>query len=463
MGLGRAVSLVAEGTPDAMACISLEAWILMEIRSYTWIPRTREAALAGSFSTFLWTAFLVTFITQSSLGLGHKVEGRADSDSHGPAWKFDLRSVGFTGFAPKQEQWGLNLRLNPICFISDDVLIATFITREEVTTLARRDQPGELLPLRLHGIFLDAATGQVRNTKEWSITRPRGGIIAAGEGRFVVLTPEISALYSPKFEQLKTLSLSSEQRSHLWDLYPSPSGKSLLAEYHYPDALYQWIDTNSLQPQPAWKDERLPSAVSISDGELTFFSQEFMKSQNVYVNRVIVKSRTGGERVICHETGQGASCGIPHFLNNELLALWMPHGVSVLPKAGGNPLLAASFHDDEWIGQLFYPSSDGNRFAVTVWTHKGGSAFLDIDYHAVLKRIVVYDLPSQHVAFTLDAKQQKIRTVSGVALSPDGSLMAILTDGVVEVYQLPPEHTGAVDLKNGILHLQFPLSAKSKP
>ena len=151
MALGR-VSY-AEETRVATECISLVGWTLMEICSYTWIRRIRKAALAGSFSTFLWTAFLVTFITQSSLGLGHKAEGRADSNPHTPAWKFDLRSVGFTGFAPKQEQWGLNLRLNPICFISNDVVIATFITRDDVTTLARRDQPGELLPLRLHGSF----------------------------------------------------------------------------------------------------------------------------------------------------------------------------------------------------------------------------------------------------------------------------------------------------------------------
>jgi hypothetical protein len=245
------------------------------------------------------------------------------------------------------------------------------------------------------------------------------------------------ALYSSKFEKLQTLSFSSEQQSHLWDLYASPSGKSLLAEYHYPSALYQWIDASSLQPQPAWKDERLPSAVSISDGGLTFFSQEFIKSQNVYINRVIVKSRTGSERVICHEIGQGAGCGVPHFLSNELLALWMPHGVSVVPKVGGSPLLAVSFRDDEWVGQMLYPSSDGNRFAVTVWAHKGGSTLLDIDYHTVLKRIEIYDVPHSHPVYTLDAKQQRLKDVSGVALSPDGSLIAILTDGVVEVYRVP--------------------------
>ena len=279
----------------------------------------------------------------------------------------------------------------------------------------------------------------------------------------MLLAPEIIALYSPKLEQLKTLPLSSEQRSHLWDL-SFPLWKIAFGGVSYPEALYQWIDINSLQPQPTWKDGRLPLGVSISDGELTFFRSLFLKSESVYLNGVIVKSRDGAERLVCREIGQGTGCGIPQFLSDEVLALWMSHSLSVMPKAGGDPLLTASFHDDEWVGRPFYPSSDGNRFAVTVWAHKGGSVLFDIDYHIALKRIVVYDLPSREALFTLDAKQQKIKNVSGVALSPNGSLMGILTDGVVEVYQLPPEHTEATDLKNGTLHPQIPIPAnKPKP
>jgi hypothetical protein len=141
------------------------------------------------------------------------------------------------------------------------------------------------------------------------------------------------------------------------------------------------------------------------------------------------------------------SCGDPEFLSNELLALWSPHEFRVVPKTGGDALLKASFRDDEWLGSRLYPSADGKRFAVTVSAHKGGSALFDVDYHSVLKRIVVYDLPRGQAVYTLDAKQQMIKDVSGVALSPDGTLMAILADGVVEAYQLPPEHTDALDLK----------------
>jgi WD40 repeat protein len=112
----------------------------------------------------------------------------------------------------------------------------------------------------------------------------------------------------------------------------------------------------------------------------------------------------------------------------------MPHGFTLVSKTGGDALLKASFRDDDWLGRPLHPSVDGKRFAVTVWAHRGGSALLDISYHRVLKRIVVYDIPSRHPIYTFEAHKRQSKDVSGVALSPDGSLLAILTDGVVEVY-----------------------------
>jgi hypothetical protein len=382
----------------------------------------------------LWIFFLGMSLTLSSYAVIHKAEGKAASGAGSPVWRFDLRSVGFTGFMPKGEQWGLHLRPNPLCFADNNALIVTFITREYVTTLARRDQPSES-PLMLHGIFLDANAGKVRTTKEWSITRSRGGIVPAGDGRFAVLTPAMIALYSPSLEFVKDFKLSSEQQTHLWNFYPSPTGKTILVEYHYPESSFQWIDTDPLQPRPTWSD-RVPSD-SISDSEIAFARETFVKSTG-FVDEVLLRPRAGPEQTICRGiVGKGDSCGVPQFLSNNVLALLMPHGVSVVPKTGGDALLKASFRDDEWLGRPLHPSVDGKRFAMTVWAHKGGSAFFDIDSHSVLKRVVVYDMPSRQAVYTLDAKQQKIKDASGVALSPDGSLLAILTDGILEVYQIP--------------------------
>jgi hypothetical protein len=372
-------------------------------------------------------------LTPSSLGLGHEPDGKAVSAAGSPAWRVDLRSVGFTGFAPEKETWGLHLRPNPLCFSDDKVLIATFITREDLTILARRGQPGEPLPLRLHGTFLDAEAGKVESTKEWSITRPRGGIIAVGGGKFAVLTPEMIALYLPSLEVVRDLKLSAEQQSHLWDFRSSPTGKSIVVEYHYPEASYQWIDTNSLLPQPI----SIPTvAFSISDDDVAIVRNPFIQSKG-FLAEVLIRTADGPWRTVCRVLpGQPGHCGSPEFISNEVLALLMPHELSLISKTSGDALFKATFRDDEWLGPRLNASADGERFAVTVWAHKGGNTFSDVGSHSVLKRIVVYDLPSGQAIYTLDAKRQNIRDVSGVALSPNGSLMAILTDGVVEVYRI---------------------------
>jgi len=380
----------------------------------------------------------------SSLGLGHKREVRAHTNATSPVWKVDLRAVGFTGFAPTKETWGLHLKPNPLCFSDNKTLVATFISREDVTTLARRDTSGDARPDRLHGIFLNAQMGKVQGTKEWSVPRPRGGIIPTGNGRFVVLTPSMIALYSPAFELLQDFKFSSEQLSHLWDVHTSLSGKSILVEYHYPEATYQWLDSDTLQPLDARWSQSLPVLSISDDREIASFKNTYVQAKGIYIFEAFIQPRNGAERTVCRvNDGQGDSCGNPEFVSNDLLALWMPHRFRVVPKTVGDALLKATFHEDEWLGRPLHPSADGKRLAVTVWAHKGGSAFFDIDSHSMLKRIVIYDLLSGQAEYTLDAKQQKIKDVSGVALSPDGSLLAILTDGVVEVYQLPPEHTAS--------------------
>jgi hypothetical protein len=406
----RATSAAVTTLPDATASTFQGGKMPTETFMCTWTPRIRSRARLASWS-IVWMLFWGISFTPSSLGLGRKPERKAASDTGNPVWRVDLRSVGFTGFAPKQETWGLHFRPNPLCFIDGKVLVATFITREEVITLARRDQPGETLPLRLHAIFLDANAGKVQSTKEWSITHPRGGVIATGDGKFAVLAPAMIAIYSPSLEPVKDFKLSSEQQSHLWNFYSSPTGKSILVEYHYPEASFSWIDSGSLQPLPTWSDS-MPG-LSISDKELTISRETYVKSKG-FLHEVLIRTVDGPWKTICRVlVGQGDSCGIPQFLSNEALALWGPHWVTVVPKTGGDALLRASFHNDEWLGRPLHPSADGKRFAVTVLAHKGGNAFFDIDSHSVLKRIVVYDLPSSQAVYTLDAKQQKIKNVSG--------------------------------------------------
>jgi hypothetical protein len=425
----QAISAVAQMKADATEYIFHPRALCI------WIRRIHSRVHLRSLSTVLWILCWVILLTPLFRGLGHRPEEKITSGTGRLAWSIDLRSVGFTDFAPKQEQWGLHLRPNPLCFTDNNVVSATFITQEQTNDLAHRDQPDEALPLRLHAIFLDAESGKVRASKEWFLTRPRGGVIAVGSGRFAALTPAMIAVYSPSFELEKDFKLSSKQQSELWDFRPSPSGKSIVAEYHTAQSYFQWIDTNTLLPRSTF----IPNvSFSISDDDVVVWRNPYIKSKGS-LTELLIQTADGPWRTICRVlNGQDDTCsGRPQFLSNDLLALVMPHGFNLMLKTGGDAFFKMSFHKDEWLDCPLYPSRDGKRIAVTVWGHKGGSAILDTSSRSRLKRIEIYDLSNLHAVFTLDAKQQKIQNVTGVALSPDGSMLAILTEGFVKVYQLP--------------------------
>ena len=356
-----------------------------------------------------------------------------------PVWEVDLRSLGYTGFTPKGEQWDLRVDIDPLCFSDRGVLIATFLTHEIATSLARRDRQAELRPLRLHAIFFDAAGGKVQTTREWSIARPSAGIIPARDGKFIVVTSEGMTLYSQTLEPLKELRFSAYRQAfgNLYSIYSSPGGKSVLVKYHDHNPHYQWIDVDSMEPLRSW-DEVWGGWVTISDDEIARYKD--WRDRGSWLSEVLVRRFDGPWRTICHGPVWG-NCEAPRqFINNEVLAVVSVGKLRLIRAADGGELLEKQFNDGG-PGRGYRglsASANGRRFAAGIWGSKGGSALLDISAHPVFKRIMVFDIPSGQWVYTLDAKKQKIKSISALALSPNGSLLAILTDGVVEVYRIPP-------------------------
>ena len=69
---------------------------------------------------------------------------------------------------------------------------------------------------------------------------------------------------------------------------------------------------------------------------------------------------------------------------------------------------------------------------------KGSRPSLDIDGHSVLKTLLVSDLSSHRGQYIFDVKGPKIKDLrpNDFALSADGSRLAVLNNGSVEVFDL---------------------------
>jgi len=401
---------------------------------FTWTQQTPKLGQSVYLSTLLWMFSWATLATPLSLALDHN-DSQAGA---GPrravlVGQFDLHSAGYTGAAPTHEQWGLHLRLNPLCFTGDNLLIATFVARESVAVVVGRDQKDKETPFVLNAVVLQMDTPKMLAAKRWPLTHPQGGIVSATKGGFAVLTPSMIALYAGDLSPLGQLDLSAEQQSHLWTFHTSPNGNSILVEYHYPQSLFQWVDFPSLRPQAVWSDS-LPG-VSIANKTIAFSDETFTKETGL-VHKVLIRASTGSEQTLCRAvSGQSEHCGEPQFISDDNLALLTPHSLIARARVGGDPILTAKFRDDEWLGPQVFPSADGKRFAVTVWAHKGGNELFDINYHNILKRIIVYDVENQRAIYELDGKHEKLKSASGVALSADGSIIAILSDALISVYR----------------------------
>jgi hypothetical protein len=352
------------------------------------------------------------------------------------------------GFSKRQPEstslgWPLEKIVQPvmidtICYQSDDLVVATFVTQVTAGPLTHRGKEDSFKTYRLHALFVDTRSGQVKATREWPSTTSESRVLTGTNGKFVVLVPDNLILYSPQMEIFKKLDISLG-KCEKWEIHTSPEGKALLVtclpSRHELVAAYQWIDTEHMNVLREWtvhgKDMAYIDAIS---------SREMLAGN-------AIRDLDGPWRKL-DSPAYVSYFGAHEFLNDNTIFSFRETGEThffSLIRTDGRLLYRQAVPVSEGFsyGSVHQPegarpSADGNRFALPFYRAHGGSAFLDIPAHYLLKELKVYDLPSQRWIFRLDGKKQKIRTLSGLALSPDGSLLALINqDGILEVYRVP--------------------------
>jgi len=107
-------------------------------------------------------------------------------------------------------------------------------------------------------------------------------------------------------------------------------------------------------------------------------------------------------------------------------------------RRDGEVLSQREFPDDD-IYRFFATSAGGRRVALSMEKGKVRGLDLDLVGPFALDLIVAYDVPGLQPVLALSAKKQGMKSISALALSPDGSLLGLINqDGILEVYRLPP-------------------------
>lgn len=338
----------------------------------------------------------------------------------------------------RKREWQ-GLPRTSLWFLDNGTILATFITREKTEpSLANRGSSDPNAPLRLRAVFLQAETGKITSTHAWPSESRIAGVVAVNDGQFVTQTGTTLTLYSSDSNELKKLSLPAPPEDVKgWYAHPSPAGRNVLFATGIPMTTspqpWIWIDTQTLQIVRSWMEVQSGS-FGISDNTVAMaacYYWEYHCQPNLEVRGVSTEWKTIAQ--IEKQPGGGG----PHFINNDTLFLsgapWKllnTDGKVVLTEAdskGGAPITSAG----------------GQRFVVPSFKVVGRVEALDIGGHGELKSISVYDAPFHERSYELDVKGPKIRSISNksvadLALSPDGSKLAILYEESIYLFQLPP-------------------------
>jgi hypothetical protein len=380
-------------------------------------------SLAARFCRLLVLCFLT-----SALGIAG-----TEQQTIAPAWRTDLR--GALGTSPVPVSFGhvgehKGEPVTSLRFTDNDTVVATFVTREdERPSLSTRGSDANL-PLRLRGIFLNAAAGSIKGNSSWGSESTAAMIVAAHDGKFVTQSGSELTLYGPDLKVLRSVRLP-QLPEYEWAGYPSPSGRNILflspvlVDRREPRS-WIWLETNTLQPLLSWK-EPVEAPLTVADDKIAEVACAFPPHK--YLPRVQVRDFSGDWRVIATGSGYYGS----QFINQDLLGVW------------GGDLLTLMVPDGKVISSrnlkgagVLVTSAGGERFVVPIFNVKGRVAALDISGHSLLKRLMLYDIPSHSWSYMLELKGANIRDVMKFALSPNGSRLAVLNNEVLYLFDLPP-------------------------
>jgi len=422
----------------------------------------------GYWSHILRAIFLMAILIGAPTLAGSKTSGFGNTVaqpskpnhvmdlSQDSRWQVYLNDYGYPTDDPNLQLQPDLATFNSVSFLSEKVLVTTFLTRRSPIALQRHNDPNHQVPFHLHAFFLDASNGKVLKTLEWPLESAHAGIFPSGDGGFVFFSTEGFERYSANLLRERTLPLPQLKATGVgqYGLAAAPSGRGLLLVYEVKNAIQcVWVDSATLSTTESACT--IPGRFTISDDETAAAVTPDQKNRDW---RVIIGGKSEPWHELCDDKKM-QDCRIPTFVAEKTIVVSNQYGFSVLDDVGGIQLHEKYKFLDFWIEPDSGPvrsSAIGNRFAVIlnhlpykISNALGGLVIVsgEVHFHSVLDlrrvpgplpgRLDVYDLSSQTWFVSLLNKQDKFKEIFGFALSPSGINLAVDTGGVIHMYALP--------------------------
>jgi len=380
--------------------------------------RQNAKTIAGSLALFLVVLPLVSGQTNFQ-----SIEPEPSRDR--PLLEIDMRKYGYKPHRSGADDW-LSLAFTQ----SNDILVAW--TTSDGPYSRTQIRSTTLVPSHLHALVLDARTGQKERAGEWPSRYLQATITPVGKENFLICAGDEIRLLSNDFTTARDQVLSGP--TDCGRMRASPSRRS----FSFPTATKSGaennlIDAESLQPLTEWSS-REASNVDFTDSLLVGicrpdfdlckreFNQDWQPIHPAGIEKSLKSFRIQG----------------PFFVNDSTLTIAEGGEITVVTLEG---VMLFRVNLPKKFSFARIATSTGGKWFAYVEAELRGSRGLDMssdfDDH-----IVVYDLDQRKAIYTRKVKGGSpwvppFEHRNRFALSSDGTMLAILDNGIIDVYQLP--------------------------
>lgn len=355
-------------------------------------------------------------------------------------WSADLHDHGLATGKDALQRLPEFSKFSAVFFLDEKTVVTSFLTRQELPGLQRRNDPNLVTPYKLHAVLFDAATGHILSKLEWNATGVNVGVFARSDGNLLVGSLDRITVFTRDNKVVTSISLpaSSLDDAYLARYRVSPTGNTVLIQYR------NQTETECITARTDMGNAKLEKCGLTMDSAISdkgFVETRFPKSGGT--PEVWIQDFGEPWRMLCRSS---AGCGFATFVNDEKLLMY-DRGVVRLIKTTGETLFHQEIGSVSFFG-FFVPrpirsSSNGERFGVLAANGSndgpfiiGGNLVVNMDINP--DHLQVYDVTTHKWVFALKNKKNFMKPDVNFALSSAGNFLAIEMEGLIRVYSLPP-------------------------
>ena len=345
-----------------------------------------------------------------------------------PRWKTRVEQFGYESAPRKMFQ---PVRLSAAFTDNGHVVIgwiAPIVTKDNKHTSPKLGEAAHV-----HVVVIDAKTGQKQGEKEWQtrFTYSVPLLARTDDGNFLLCTDDAVRVVSVMLDTVQEKHLSAHASCKI-----SPSGHTLLVTTVLEQTRrMELLNTKTFKILSSWTEQ-------FPDGDRTFAisDRELLGSCAKPAELCIRRFNEGWRpfRVAGQQRRMAAAESIiAAFVNDQTIGI--ASTTLMLTSTDGAVLRLISPTDKRLFGSPPIPSSTGESFVVVEGRMRGvRNDVLDMYPFYATDNATVYRIKDDHPLFSL--KLQGTSPWTGhiidnvAALSPDGRSLALISDGVLEVF-----------------------------